>query len=586
MSGKGNGILSVFKKLYGIFSLKQRGAFNRLIALTFLGSVTDLLGLGLLIPVVGLVLSDEFYEKLVTGYPAIAGYSKEQLLLYAVSIFFILIIAKNIFSLYISRRQVGFVQGVYKYASQNLIDNIYARTLTDIQRKGSQEVVNIVAYLPQALCTSAILPMLIIFNEAIILGLTVAFVAVWNWQLLLLLLVVLLPSFGVFYSRVKDTIKQNGAERNKSIVRLKEYVQEMVYGYTDIKVAGTEQHFKEQLKKQVHDYSNYQRRNDLLVFVPARIIEMCIFICAVTVLLYGVYVLKDTAKIITTVSLFSVIAYRITPSVNRIANALHNINSTRFILQDEQFLKDIASYEATRHLPLSFHHHILFDGVSFAYGSNEKEVLKDCSVTIKKGEKLGIIGSSGAGKSTLIKLLLAYLQPVKGKVLIDETELTPLTMQAWWQLLGYVRQDVFIMNASLAENIALGVPAAEINNERLQHALRVSCLNELAATKTEGVRMMLGEGGNNLSGGQRQRIAIARAIYKGAEVLVFDEATSALDTQTEEEINRSIQNLSTENLTVIVIAHRYTSLKYCDRILKLENGMISQTYTYEELSRL
>ena len=171
-------------------------------------------------------------------------------------------------------------------------------------------------------------------------------------------------------------------------------------------------------------------------------------------------------RIITTISLFSVIAYRITPSVNRIASALHNINTTEFIFRDEQFLKDLRPADEQQESAVSFTGQISLDNVSFHYPGEGLNVLQGCNIHIQKGERVGVIGSSGAGKSTLVKLLLGYLQPTAGSVLIDGKKLDDATMRGWWQLLGYVRQDVYIINASLAENIALGVPAAEVDNAK------------------------------------------------------------------------------------------------------------------------
>jgi ATP-binding cassette, subfamily B, bacterial PglK len=580
------GILSIFKKLYGVFSHRQRQSFNRLVGLTFVGSVTDLVGLGLLIPVMGLVFSETAYLKLVTVLPSLSGYDRQQLMLYTIGLFFVFIIAKNLFSLYINRRQVNFVRDVFLSTSRNLIQNIYNRPYTKLQEQTSQDVINTISYLPSALCSTAMLPMLIILNESIVFLLTVILVAAWNWQLLVLLMVVLVPVFGVFYRSVKQTIKEAGKEKNKGMVRLNAHVQQMILGYTDIKVAGTEDNFKDQFNKQVEDFSNYQRKADFLVFVPSRIIELSVFVCAVAILLYGVFVLKDMDRIITTISLFSVIAYRITPSVNRIASALHNINTTEFIFRDEQFLKDLQPVNVPEAVAVSFTRQISFDNVSFHYPGEGLNVLQACNIHIQKGERVGIIGSSGAGKSTLVKLLLGYLQPTEGSVSVDDSRLNTDAMRAWWKLLGYVRQDVYIINASLVENIALGVPMPDVDMQRLQHAISISCLQELVDKKPEGIHTVLGEGGNTLSGGQKQRIAIARAVYKGAQVLIFDEATSALDNKTEEDINESIHSLAAEHLTVIVIAHRYSSLKYCNRILELKGGTVSNTYTYEEIKSL
>ncbi len=583
---KEHGILTTFRKLYGVFSREQKKAFNRLVVLTFIGSVTDLAGLGLLVPVMGLVFSDTAYRKLISYLPSLSGYSRNELMLYAIALFFLVIIIKNLFSLYVNRVQVNFVRDVFIATSRNLIQNVYSRPFVQLQQQTTQDIINTISYLPSALCTTAALPMLIILNELVILTLTVVLIAAWNWQLLILLTIVLVPVFGLFYKKVKQTIKEAGQEKNIGMVKLNAHVQQMIFGYTDIKVAGTEENFKEEFNRQVERFSNYQRKADFLVFVPSRIIELCVFICAVAILLYGVFVLKDAGRIITTISLFSVVAYRITPSVNRIANALHHINTAEFIFRNEQFLQDLKPYNTTAALPVHFTREIVFNNVSFHYPAETTNVLNNCNVIIKKGERIGIIGSSGAGKSTLVKILLGYLQPTAGQLLVDDIALSPAAMRAWWHLLGYVRQDVYILNASLAENIALGISAAEIDMTRLQHAIQVSCLQELVDKKPEGIHAVLGEGGNMLSGGQKQRVAIARAIYKGAQVLIFDEATSALDNKTEEEINESIHSLATEQVTVIVIAHRYSSLKYCDRILEIKNGHIGNIYSYEEVKGL
>ena len=580
------GISSTFKKLYGIFSQRQRRAFNGLVVLTFFGSVADLAGLGLLVPLIGLVFSDTAYQKLVAYLPSLAVYDRQHLMMYTIVLFFSFIIIKNLFSLYISRRQVNFVRDVFLSTSRNLIQNTFSRPYLHLQQQTTQDLINTISYLPSALCTTAALPMLVILNESMVFVLTVVLLAAWNWQLLILLMLVLVPVFGVFYKSVKQTIKEAGREKNKGMVNLNSHVQQMIWGYTDIKVAGTEDYFKARFNEQVDAFSNYQRKSDFLIFVPARIIELAVFICAVAILLYGVFVLHDMDRIITTISLFAVIAYRVTPSVNRIATALHNIHTTEFIFRNKQFMQDVQPPAAEVQTPLSFQSAISFKDVSFHYPAEQRLVLQHCHITIAKGERVGIIGSSGAGKSTLVKLLLGYLQPVAGSVSIDDSPLTNSNQRAWWQLLGYVRQDVHIMNSCLAENIALGIPAADIDNERLQYAIRTACLQELVDAKAGGIHALLGEGGNMLSGGQKQRIAIARAIYKGAQVLIFDEATSALDNKTEEEINESIHALAAEHLTVIVIAHRYSSLKYCNRILELKDGHISNIYTYEEVKGL
>jgi len=586
MNFRGIAALSTIGKLYRIFNAKQKTAFTWLIFLTFISSITDLIGLAGVIPVIGIVLSKTYYDTMIHTIPVLAHLSKEQLLLTLVGLFFVLIVAKNAFGLYINRVQVRFVQNMFVSSSMNVLNKVYDRSLLDIQKDTSNELVNKLTSLQTSLCSNAAISTIILINESMVFILTAIIVCVWNWQLFILLIGVLLPSMGFFYSKVKNMIKTAGVEKSNNGIKLYAGAQEMIFGYTDIKIAGTEKTFKKKFENSAREYSVHQGRMDFMLFIPTRIIEIATFLCIVLILLYGVYVIKDSEKIVTTISLFSVIAYRSIPSINRFVMAMNNLVSTEFIFRDPDFFPDEKKKTTSEHTePLTFNNEIVFDNVSYRYSPDSKYVIKDCSLEIKKGEKIGIVGQSGAGKSTLINNILGFLTPTNGSIKIDNTLLTRDTAKEWWKILGYVRQEVFIMNTSLMENIAIGENKEHIDQEKMQRAVRLSSLSSLVQDLPEGLNTKLSERGNNLSGGQKQRIAIARAIYKGAQVLIFDEATSALDSKTEEEITNSIQELGKEELTIIIIAHRYTSLKYCNKIYQLENGHITDSMTYNELMK-
>jgi len=586
MNFRGIAALSTIGKLYRIFNAKQKTAFTWLIFLTFISSITDLIGLAGVIPVIGIVLSKTYYDTMIHTIPVLAHLSKEQLLLTLVGLFFVLIVAKNAFGLYINRVQVRFVQNMFVSSSMNVLNKVYDRSLLDIQKDTSNELVNKLTSLQTSLCSNAAISTIILINESMVFILTAIIVCVWNWQLFILLIGVLLPSMGFFYSKVKNMIKTAGVEKSNNGIKLYAGAQEMIFGYTDIKIAGTEKTFKKKFENSAREYSVHQGRMDFMLFIPTRIIEIATFLCIVLILLYGVYVIKDSEKIVTTISLFSVIAYRSIPSINRFVMAMNNLVSTEFIFRDPDFFPDEKKKITPEHTePLTFNNEIVFDNVSYRYSPDSKYVIKDCSLEIKKGEKIGIVGQSGAGKSTLINNILGFLAPTNGSIKIDNTLLTRDTAKEWWKILGYVRQEVFIMNTSLMENIAIGENREHIDQEKMQRAVRLSSLSSLVQDLPEGLNTKLSERGNNLSGGQKQRIAIARAIYKGAQVLIFDEATSALDSKTEEEITNSIQELGKEELTIIIIAHRYTSLKYCNKIYQLENGHITDSMTYNELMK-
>jgi len=578
--------ISAVKDIYSILTEPQKKKFKWLVFLTFIGSVTDLLGLAMIIPVIGLVLTEAFYQKLIAVLPFTASLSKNELLIAVVLFFLIVIILKNLFGLYINRLQVKFVEGLYVTSTMNALENIYNKSFKEITKESSGTWTNKVSTLQMQLASNVAISTLIIINEAIVFLLTAIIVCLWNWKLFLILIVVLLPSIGIFYVRVKNSIKESGMEKNKEFIKLFGHAQEMIEGYTDVKIAGTEQSFKDRFKEVAKRFSIQQGKADFVMFIPTRIIEVVIFVCIVIILLYGVFVLKDLDKIVTTISLFSVIAYRSIPSVNRFVMALNMLTMSEFILKDKDFRSPLEADEPTGEPQIRFEKNIVFDDISYRYDTGIRDVVTHLNLEIKKGEKVGIIGKSGSGKSTIINNILGFLAPTKGEIKIDNTVLSKDNLESWWKILGYVKQDVFILHTSLKENIALGETGEEIDVQRLDRAVRLASLTELVELLPHGLDTLLAERGGNLSGGQKQRIAIARAIYKGAKVLVFDEATSALDTKTEVEITNAIHELGKEDLTIIIIAHRYTSLRYCDKIYKLENGVISDILTYDELAKL
>ena len=585
MSASKNTILSVLRKLYRIFNAGQKKRFSWLIFFTFISSIGDLIGLSLVIPIVGLVLSETFHDKFVAFVPFTASLSKEQLLLSTVGVFFLLIILKNLFGLYINRLQVNFVRNLFVSSTANVLNKVYDRTLPELQQETSNTWVNKLTEMQTTLCSNLTISMIIIINEAIVFGLTALIVCFWNLPLFLLLVGVLLPSVGFFYYRIKNMIVHAGQEKNAKYVHLYAKAQEMIFGYTDIKIAGTEYNFKKRFDETARRYSILQGKVDFTLFIPTRIIEVAIFLCIVIILLYGVYVIKDINNIVTTITLFSVIAYRSIPSVNRFVIAMNSINATEFVLEDDDFFtaEGKATGSETAAVPMVFNNEIVLENIYYHYPGSTRHVIKDCNLKIRKGDKIGIVGVSGTGKSTLVNNFLGFLQPTLGRILIDGVELNENNMKSWWNTLGYVRQDAFILNTTLAENIAIGESLEEIDTERIKYAINLSSLNSVVSEWEDGIYTKLSERGNNLSGGQKQRIAIARAIYKGAEVLVFDEATSALDSKTEQEITDAIHKLGKENLTIIIIAHRHTSLKFCEKIYRIEDGSISNMYSYQEL---
>ena len=227
--------------------------------------------------------------------------------------------------------------------------------------------------------------------------------------------------------------------------------------------------------------------------------------------------------------------------------------------------------------PLKLQNNIKFENVYYAYSSETPTVLNGLSFEIKKGERLGFIGTTGSGKSTTIDLLMGLLEPNSGKVLVDDIDINskqdPENLLAWRAAIAHVPQTIYLADRSIAENIAFGVDQKQIDIKRVKEAARQAQIAEFIESSPQGYKTFVGERGIRLSGGQRQRIGIARALYKQASVLVFDEATSALDNATEAALMDAIEGLSRE-LTIVMIAHRLTTVERCDRVIELSNGSV------------
>lgn len=291
------------------------------------------------------------------------------------------------------------------------------------------------------------------------------------------------------------------------------------------------------------------------------------------------------AKTIPILGALALGAQRLLPVLQQAYAAWSTIQSGQASLQDalellDQPLPDYAEQSVTELLP--FRQQINLRQISFRYSPQTPEVLNNFNLAIAKGSRVGFIGKSGSGKSTLLDIVMGLLQPTDGALEIDGQPVTPTNNRAWQAHIAHVPQVIFLADSTIEENIAFGVPKDQIDHERVMRAAHQAQIADIIETWPKGYQTFVGERGIRLSGGQRQRIGIARALYKQAEIIIFDEATSALDNETEQAVMQAIEGLS-EELTLLIIAHRLTTLKNCAQIVELGNGGIIRAGNYQQI---
>ena len=357
-------------------------------------------------------------------------------------------------------------------------------------------------------------------------------------------------------------------------------VSSVINAIKDVKIYTKQDAFIDGFRRDAYTGASLDSRQMFLGQCPELLLETIAFVLmGMTIIITNYYITVPSARLMGLLSLLAVSAWRVLPGINKLLKRITNArilipyatNALNYISQIEKEMP--ARNVSDSNSIISFKNVISFENVSFSYRSSTLEALKNISFTIPKGKAIGVIGRSGAGKSTLADLLIGLISPLKGRILVDKTELNDGYAKSWLKMIGYIPQSAYILDATLAENVAFGCKGDEIDRERVMQSCRMAAMEDFIINLPQGIDTPVGEKGVKLSGGQQQRIAIARALYPCPEVMIFDEASSSLDHKTEREIQQTIYSLKGK-LTLIIIAHRLTTVEDCDEIVWFENGGI------------
>ncbi len=363
-------------------------------------------------------------------------------------------------------------------------------------------------------------------------------------------------------------------------------------GIKDIKLLGRETSYLSRFSKPSKKFAASHADHHTLNQVPHFIIEAFVFgtmliLIVVLMIISGGFSSKSLGHILPVLGLYAFAAYRMKPAFHHIYEGFASLRYGQAIVEsvynDMYPNKKLEQLPKNDIIPLKIKNEITLKNISYTYPNSEKPMLKDLDLEIPINSAIGIVGSTGAGKTTLVDIILGLLRPTKGTINVDGSPITDDKLRSWQKSLGYVPQEIFLTDSSVIENIAMGIPKHQINNEQAIRCAKMAQVHDfIMQDLNNNYETLVGERGVRLSGGQRQRIGIARALYHNPEIIVFDEATSALDNITERAVMNSINTLL-QKKTIILIAHRLSTVKNCNQILMLENGLIKAKGTYEEL---
>ena len=544
-------------------------------ATILLRSLLNFMGLAALLPVLYLILDSENIHSnnyLSTLYNHF-GFTSNTNFVIAIAIAVVVFIAvKCLINLLLYRFERDYIYSLYRYLSRNLYISYFNRGLSFIKSSNSAVLsrnVNVVCY---TFVAGVLRPLATMFSESMLFALIFVSIAIYNPVAAALVVAIFIPAVALYATLIKQRVNRYGTIENEAQRRKFRDTVETYRGYADIQINNAFTGMLSAFDSNTETMVDVGAKNATISTLPQIFTEIAL--AAGMALLVSLSVGLESGDMKILFGIFAVAALRLMPSIRAVMGAWTSLRYNRYaidIIRDADILEPVSTEDNSAER-LEFADKIVVSNLFFRFEDSQSNVLTDINFEIKKGEKIGINGRSGVGKTTLFNLLLGLYAPTAGAISIDGCPLSDENRRKWQNAIGYVSQSVFLTDSTLLANIALGCKEEDIDMERINSAIEAASLTEFIASLPNGVNTRIGECGALLSGGQRQRIGIARALYKRAEVLFFDEATSSLDNQTEQSINEAIVSLAEANssLTIVVIAHRDSSLGYCDRIITLK----------------
>ena len=586
-------MISIFKKILSLLTDKERKKFYLLFAAITFSGIIEVAGIAPIMPFLSLITNQNVLTEnkyLLWLYESLHFQSINHFLIFlGVSVLLILIISNALMFLSlwglarfswmrnhtISRRLlISYLMQPYSFFLSQNTNKLGKNILSEVQ-----ETVN-----------NILIPTIQIFSRGIVVLLIFILLLIIEPFLALILLAVFGGSYILIYSVVRRKLNEISALRFKTNTERYKTVNEAFGDIKLLKLMNKEEYFIDSYSKPSYEYARLHSINLVISYLPRHIMEIIALGGIIVVVLYLIISSSGLNEFLPLIGIYAFATYRLVPAIQLIFTSIAQIRFSSkaldMLVSDmNTFAKSETYFKKSKEIsnPINLKKQLELKNISFSYPGTQKPTLKNINLEIKANTSVGFAGMTGSGKTTLANIILGLLKPDAGLILVDGIEINDENLLAWQRNLGYIPQDINLYDDTVAQNIAFGVPKKDISMDKVKEAAMIANIHDFIKRELpQDYETIVGEKGIRLSGGQRQRIGIARALYHNPSVLVLDEATSSLDSATENEVFKAIENIAKKK-TLIIIAHRLTTIEGCDIIYLLENGNIIGSGNYHEL---
>ena len=582
-----------FRILNSLLKKRQRRIIMVLIVLMMIAGVLDVFAVVSIVPFLGIAANPDIIDSstvLGTFYDFTGGISRKSFLVILGMIVLVCLLVTNGINAFLTWAQLRVVAGVNASLGTRLLKHYLSQPYSFFLERNTAHLQSYVHISVGQLAQLALTPLLVIIQKSISVSLIVLTVIIVDPIVALVCSVI----FCVFYGTIFWTVNKKLTHLGKVFAETSRQRYQIVseaFGVVKLTcLLHLENKMTQRFGPAAQKGSRSSATQDMIAAIPRFALEAVVLTLMFGLVLYLISTTDEFTEVLPIIGFYALALFRIMPNVQAIyanitmmksywplVNRIYHEFRSGTQITRPSTEEDMPSIFATPVEPF-----ISLQNVVYQYPSGHEAVIRDVSLTIRRNTTVGICGQTGAGKSTLVDVIIGLIRPKEGLLLVNGICVDESNVEEWYRHIGYVPQENYLLDASIAENVAIGFAKNNIDLERVSRACRQANIASFIASLPEAYETRCGENGIRLSGGQKQRLGIARALYRDPEVIVFDEATSNLDSETEQAVMSALDNLSHSH-TLLLIAHRLETLRFCDQVIEIGDGVITAQGTFEEI---